>query len=86
VTVEPSEAFALFYKSNSGHVFRTLLAGTLNRAAAEDATAEAFTRAFVHWDTVARVSEPEGVGAPGRLELLPVLLAAVGEPLVSRPA
>jgi RNA polymerase sigma-70 factor (ECF subfamily) len=53
VTVNPSEAFALFYKNNSGPVFRALLAGTLNRAAAEDATAEAFARAFAHWDTVA---------------------------------
>jgi RNA polymerase sigma-70 factor, ECF subfamily len=51
--VDPSEAFALFFKENSGPVFRTLLAGTLNRAAAEDATAEAFTRALLHWDTVA---------------------------------
>jgi RNA polymerase sigma factor (sigma-70 family) len=53
MTVGPSEAFALFYKSNSGPVFRALLAGTLNRTAAEDATAEAFTRAFAHWETVA---------------------------------
>ena len=53
VTVGPSEAFALFYKNNSGPVFRALLAGTLNRAAAEDATADAFARAFAHWDTVA---------------------------------
>jgi DNA-directed RNA polymerase specialized sigma24 family protein len=53
VTVGPSEAFALFFKNNSGPVFRSLLAGTLNRAAAEDATAEAFARAFAHWDTVA---------------------------------
>ena len=53
MTVGPSEAFALFYKHNSGPVFRTLLAGTLNRAAAEDATAEAFARAYAHWDTVA---------------------------------
>jgi DNA-directed RNA polymerase specialized sigma24 family protein len=53
VTVGPSEAFALFFKNNHGPVFRTLLAGTLNRAAAEDATAEAFARAFAHWDTVA---------------------------------
>ena len=53
MTVGPSEAFALFYKNNSGPVFRALLAGTLNRAAAEDATAEAFARAFAHWDTVA---------------------------------
>jgi len=53
VTVDPSEAFVLFYKNHSGPVFRTLLAGTLNRAAAEDATAEAFARAFAHWGTVA---------------------------------
>jgi RNA polymerase sigma-70 factor (ECF subfamily) len=53
VTVGPSEAFALFFKNNRGPVFRALLAGTLNRAAAEDATAEAFARAFAHWDTVA---------------------------------
>jgi DNA-directed RNA polymerase specialized sigma24 family protein len=53
VTEDPSEAFALFFKSNRGPVFRALLAGTLNRAAAEDATAEAFARAFAHWDTVA---------------------------------
>jgi RNA polymerase sigma factor (sigma-70 family) len=53
MTADPSEAFTLFFKSNSGPVFRTLLAGTLNRAAAEDATAEAFARAFAHWDAVA---------------------------------
>jgi RNA polymerase sigma factor (sigma-70 family) len=53
VTVGPSEVFALFFKNNSGPVFRALLAGTLNRAAAEDATAEAFARALAHWDTVA---------------------------------
>jgi RNA polymerase sigma factor (sigma-70 family) len=53
VTVDPSEAFALFFKDHSGPVFRALLAGTLNRAAAEDATAEAFARAFAHWDSVA---------------------------------
>ena len=53
MTVDPSEAFALFYRNHSGSVFRTLLAGTLNRAATEDATAEAFARAFAHWDTVA---------------------------------
>jgi RNA polymerase sigma-70 factor (ECF subfamily) len=53
VTEGPSEAFALFFKHNSGPVFRALLAGTGDRAAAEDATAEAFARAFAHWDTVA---------------------------------
>jgi RNA polymerase sigma factor (sigma-70 family) len=52
VAVIPSEAFALFFKENSGPVFRALLGGTLNRAVAEDATAEAFARAFAHWDMV----------------------------------
>jgi RNA polymerase sigma factor (sigma-70 family) len=59
VTVDPSEAFGLFYKNNSGPVFRALLAGTLNRAAAEDATAEAFARALAHWDTVASHPNPK---------------------------
>jgi DNA-directed RNA polymerase specialized sigma24 family protein len=64
VTVGPSEAFTLFFKNNSDKnnsdpVFRTLLAGTLNRAAAEDATAEAFARAFAHWDTVAVHPNPK---------------------------
>jgi RNA polymerase sigma factor (sigma-70 family) len=58
VTVGPSEAFALFFKNNSGPVFRALLAGTLNRTAAEDATAEAFARAYAHWDTVADHPNP----------------------------
>jgi RNA polymerase sigma factor (sigma-70 family) len=58
MTVEPSEAFALFYKNNSGPVFRALLARTLDRAAAEDATAEAFARAFAHWHTVADHPNP----------------------------
>ena len=59
MTVDPSEAFGLFYKDNSGPVFRALLAGTLNRAAAEDATAEAFARALAHWDTVASHPNPK---------------------------
>jgi DNA-directed RNA polymerase specialized sigma24 family protein len=59
VPVDPLEAFGLFYKNNSGPVFRTLLAGTLNRAAAEDATAEAFARALAHWDTVASHPNPK---------------------------
>jgi RNA polymerase sigma factor (sigma-70 family) len=58
VTVGPSEAFALFFKNNSGPVFRALLARTLNRVAAEDATAEAFARAYAHWDTVADHPNP----------------------------
>jgi RNA polymerase sigma factor (sigma-70 family) len=52
VNADASEAFALFYKDNRGPVFRALLAGTLDRAAAEDATAEAFARALVHWEAV----------------------------------
>jgi RNA polymerase sigma factor (sigma-70 family) len=59
VTVDPLEAFGLFYKDNSGPVFRVLLAGTLNRAAAEDATAEAFARALAHWGTVASHPNPK---------------------------
>jgi len=54
----PSEAFVLFYKNNSGPVFRALLAGTLNRAAAEDAAAEAFARAFLGWQRVADHPNP----------------------------
>jgi DNA-directed RNA polymerase specialized sigma24 family protein len=58
MTIKSSEAFVLFYKSNRGPVFRALLAGTLNRAAAEDATAEAFARAFSGWHTVATHPNP----------------------------
>jgi RNA polymerase sigma-70 factor (ECF subfamily) len=58
VTIRPSEAFVLFYKNNTGPVFRALLAGTLNRAAAEDAAAEAFARAFAGWHTVANHPNP----------------------------
>jgi RNA polymerase sigma factor (sigma-70 family) len=58
VPVDPLEAFGLFYKNNSGPVFRALLAGTLNRAAAEDALQEAFARAFVGWHTVADHPNP----------------------------
>lgn len=56
--MEASEAFALFFKRHRGPVFRSLLAGTLNRAAAEDATAEAFARAYAHWDAVAAHPNP----------------------------
>ena len=58
VTVGPSEAFTLFFRNKRGPIFRALLAGTLNRAAAEDATAEAFARAYAHWDTVADHPNP----------------------------
>jgi RNA polymerase sigma factor (sigma-70 family) len=58
VAADTPEGFALFFKNNSGPVFRTLLAGTFNRAAAEDATAEAFARAFANWETVSEHPNP----------------------------
>jgi RNA polymerase sigma factor (sigma-70 family) len=58
VAADAPETFALFFKNNSGPVFRVLLAGTLNRAAAEDATAEAFARAFANWEKVAEHPNP----------------------------
>jgi RNA polymerase sigma factor (sigma-70 family) len=59
MTVDPLEGFALFFKNNSGPVFRVLLAGTLSRVTAEDATAEAFARAFANWETVAEHPNPK---------------------------
>jgi DNA-directed RNA polymerase specialized sigma24 family protein len=53
VQLDAYEAFALFWKNNSGPVFRALLVSIQNRAAAEDAGAEAFARALAHWDLVA---------------------------------
>jgi RNA polymerase sigma factor (sigma-70 family) len=58
VTADAPEGFALFSKNNSGPVFRVLLAGTMSRATAEDATAEAFARAFANWETVADHPNP----------------------------
>lgn len=58
MTAEAPEGFALFFKNNGGPVFRVLLAGTLSRATAEDATAEAFARAFANWETVAEHPNP----------------------------
>jgi hypothetical protein len=71
VTVEPSDAFALFYKNNSGPVLRALLAGTLNRTAAEDATAEALgkttgaVKALQHRG-LSRLAVVLGLRGPGR--------------------
>ena len=56
--IDGSEAFALFWKNNSGPVFRALLVGIQNRAGAEDAAAEAFARAFEHWEVVAAHPNP----------------------------
>jgi DNA-directed RNA polymerase specialized sigma24 family protein len=53
------EQFAAFYKEYRGVVFRTILARIMDTAAAEDATAEAFARAYAHWDdTVAEHPNP----------------------------
>ena len=54
------EEFAAFFKQHRGVVFRTILAKTMDAAAAEDATAEAFACAYAHWDdTVAAHPNPE---------------------------
>ena len=58
MAADAPEGFALFFKHNSGPVFRVLLAGTLSRATAEDATAEAFARAFANWETVSEHPNP----------------------------
>jgi hypothetical protein len=44
------EEFAAFFTQYRGVVFRTVLAKTMDPAAAEDATAEAFACAYAHWD------------------------------------
>jgi DNA-directed RNA polymerase specialized sigma24 family protein len=42
-----------------GAVFRTILARTMDPDAADEATAEAFARAYTHWDdTVAEHANP----------------------------
>jgi RNA polymerase sigma-70 factor (ECF subfamily) len=54
------EEFEAFFKQHRGVVFRTILAKTMDPAAAEDATAEALARAYAHWDdTVAAHPHPE---------------------------
>jgi RNA polymerase sigma factor (sigma-70 family) len=54
------EEFAAFFAQHRGMVFRTILAKTMDAAAAEDATAEAFACAYAHWDdTVAAHPHPE---------------------------
>ena len=58
MAADTPEGFALFFKNNSGPVFRALLAGTLSRVAAEDATAEAFARAFANWERVSEHPNP----------------------------
>jgi RNA polymerase sigma factor (sigma-70 family) len=52
------EVFTLFFKEHKGPVFRALLAATGSRDHSEDATAEAFTRAYEHWLDVANHPNP----------------------------
>jgi RNA polymerase sigma factor (sigma-70 family) len=53
----PAE-FAAFFTDNKAPVFQALLAQHMDRAAAEDATAEGFARALVNWDSVAQHPNP----------------------------
>jgi hypothetical protein len=71
VTMGPSETFALFYKHHRGRGRGCDRGGLCPRL-----------RALGHG---CGASEPESLGVTGRLELLPVLVAQMGEPLVSRP-
>src|SRR5688572_490463 len=50
--------FGEFYAARKDPVFRALLVATGSRAAAEDAVAEAFTRACARWDTVREHPNP----------------------------
>jgi hypothetical protein len=59
VTVDPLEAFALFYKDNSGAVFRALLAGALNQARPRTRPPRPSLGALAHWDTVASHPNPK---------------------------
>jgi DNA-directed RNA polymerase specialized sigma24 family protein len=53
------EEFAAFFKEYRDVVFRVVLARSGNADVAEDATAEAFARAYAHWDdTVAEHPNP----------------------------
>jgi RNA polymerase sigma factor (sigma-70 family) len=52
------EDFSDFYIAQRDRVFRIALAASGNRAVAEDATAEAFARAFAQWKRVSRHPNP----------------------------
>lgn len=55
-----SDAFESWYRRTYAHVFTTLLAVTGNREVAADATDEAFSRAWRHWERVQGMASPEG--------------------------
>jgi RNA polymerase sigma-70 factor (ECF subfamily) len=52
------EDFGEFYAARKDPVFRAVLVTTGDRTAAEDATAEAFTRAYARWSQVSRHPNP----------------------------
>jgi RNA polymerase sigma-70 factor (ECF subfamily) len=53
-----AEGFAEFYRAQYGRVFRTATLASLSRAAAEDATHEAFARAGVRWSALRDYADP----------------------------
>ena len=54
----PDESFAEFYAVRKDPCLRALVAGGADRAAAEEALAEAFARAWAAWPTVSRHPSP----------------------------
>jgi len=50
--------FEQFFSSTKDQLFRALIVVVRDRDVAEDAVAEAYTRALAHWDTVARHPAP----------------------------
>ena len=54
----PEESFAEFYATRRDPCLRALVAGGTDRAAAEEALAEAFARAWASWPTVSRHPAP----------------------------
>ncbi len=53
------DSFEVFYQTSAAAVFRVCLVLSLDRALAEDAVSDAFTRAFVHWDKLASHPNPK---------------------------
>jgi RNA polymerase sigma factor (sigma-70 family) len=54
----PEDAFAEFYAARKDACLRALVAGGTDRAAAEEAVAEAFSRAWASWPKVSRHPSP----------------------------
>lgn len=59
-------AFEDFYGVRKDAVFRAVLVAVGDRAAAEDAVAEAFARAYARWSSVAEHPKSHRLGAPDR--------------------